>query len=255
MPDDNSHVILRFGDAEAMARAGADLVAAEAAEAVRARGVCFLALSGGSTPRRMFELLAGHGGVEWGRVQVFWVDERCVPPDAADSNYRLARGALLDRVPIPAGNVHRMSGERRPCAAAAVEYEAELRRVFADAGHPEGAEGAEAAEGIPAFDLIHLGMGADGHTASLFPGSPLLGERGRLVAAVEATGKPPVERLTLTLPVLNSARAVLFLVAGTDKGRVLETIQGPGGTGNPALPAGLVRPRGKLVWMIEGGEP
>jgi 6-phosphogluconolactonase len=257
MHDTGSPLILRFGDPEAMAKAGASLVASEAAEAVRERGVFTLALSGGSTPRRMFELLAGRGGLDWGRVQVFWVDERCVGPDDAASNYRLARETLLDRVSIPAGNVHRMPGETSPCAAAADGYEQELRRVFAELGAQDGAEPGPG-DGVPAFDLIHLGMGGDGHTASLFPGSPLLGEERRLVAAVEAAGSPPVERLTLTLPVLNAARAVLFLVSDTGKGGVLDRVLRPAELGGPdtSLPAALVRPAGTLVWMIAtGGTP
>jgi 6-phosphogluconolactonase len=224
-------------DAGALAREAAHRFVARAQEAVAARGRFLVALAGGSTPRGAYELLAGDvfaPRVDWARVHVFWGDERCVPPDHTDSNYRMAREALLDRIPISAGNVHRMRGELVP-EAAADAYEAELDEVL-------GAEGR--------FDLVLLGMGVDGHTASLFPGTQALEERERRVAAyyVEKLG---AWRVTLTLPALNAARRVLFLVGGAGKRDALNRVR----AGEP-LPAALVRPEeGEVTWLVEKQPP
>jgi 6-phosphogluconolactonase len=192
------------------------------------------ALSGGTTPRKLYALLARPPlvrRIDWSRVEFFWGDERCVPPDHADSNYRTAREALLDLIQPDPAHVHRMRGEDPPEQAAAA-YEAELRRAF------------ELREGSPppSFDLILLGMGADGHTASLFPGSAVLQEARRWVASDR-------NRVTLTLPVLNAAAHVLFLVSGTDKAqRLAEVLAGP----DSGLPAQRVRPtHGKLEWSVD----
>jgi 6-phosphogluconolactonase len=173
-------------------------------------------------------------------VEVFWGDERCVPPTHADSNYRMAKEALLDLVPIPAERVHRMAGESPDPAAAAAAYEAEIARVLG--GSPGGAP--------PALDLVLLGMGADGHTASLFPGTTALGERRRWVVANHVP-KLGVDRVTLTWPILNRAAHVFFLVVGADKAAVLrEVLEGP-----PAverLPSQGIRPEaGRLVWICD----
>jgi 6-phosphogluconolactonase len=234
----------RVADAEAVAREGAQRIAAAAARAVAERGRFTIALSGGSTPRRLYELLADPAGpfresVPWERVHVFFDDERHVPPDHPDSNYRMARMALLARV--PAGSVHRMRGERREARTAAEEYEAELGSFFG------------ASPGIdlpPRLDLVLLGLGADGHTASLFPGSAALGEGSRWVVApfVERLG---VFRITLTLPVLNRAREVLFLVSGAAKAEALSRSLAPPPDA-PFPPAALVRPEaGTLVWLAD----
>lgn len=230
-------------DAAALARLAAEEVVLRAEAAVAARGRFAIALAGGSTPRALHALLADpdepfRARIPWERAHVFFGDERHVPPDHPDSNYGMARATLLAKVPIPAGNVHRIRAELEPDAAAA-EYEEELRRVLG-AGSPDA--------GKPRLDLALLGLGADGHTASLFPGSPALLEASRLVAA------PWVEhlrhhRITLTLPALRAARAAAFLVSGAGKAaRVADVLEGAGAS----LPAGLVRPvEGDLLWLLD----
>jgi 6-phosphogluconolactonase len=225
----------------ALMRAAADEVVGLAADAIGRRGRFDWVLAGGKTPEELYTLLASRdyrSRVDWSRVHFYWGDERCVPPDHADSNYRMARASLLEPLQPPPQNVHRMQGELEP-ALAAERYEAELRACL---DPPEGS--------FPAFDLILLGMGADGHTASLFPGSPGLAETRRWVVAnpVEALA---TTRLTLTLPVLNAAASVLFLVAGADKAERLKEVLS--GTSNPVLPSQRVRPRGaEPHWFVDG---
>ena len=198
-----------------------------------------VALSGGSTPKAMMQRLASPeyaSRVDWSRVHVFWSDERCVPPDDPNSNFALAQHALLDQVSIPAGNIHRMPGERDPQEAAAA-YEALLRAFFA---------------GAPAFDLTFLGLGPDGHTASLFPNSAALDVRDRYCAANKAAAHVVSPwRLTLTYSAINASKAVIFLVQGADKAdivaRVLEGPRDP-----KLLPAQGVAPeRGTLTWLLD----
>ena len=189
---------------EQTAQAAAELVAALSEESVCARDRFTVALSGGSTPRRLYQVIASPPFAEriaWGQWHVFWGDERCVPPDHPDSNSRMAREALVDRVPVPAGHIHRMRGETEPRQAAG-EYEQELRRVFAPAS--------------PAFDLVLLGIGEDGHTASLFPGIGALEEERHLVVANWAPGLQ-AHRLTFTLPLINAASVVVFLATDESK--------------------------------------
>jgi 6-phosphogluconolactonase len=217
-----------------VARAAADRIVAAGSEAIAARGRFTIALSGGSTPRALFELLAGdayRARVDWARTEAFFGDERCVPPDDPASNYRMAREALLDRVPA---RVHRMRGEDEP-AAAAIAYEREMRELF-------GA--------TPRFDLVLLGMGDNGHTASLFPGLHAVDERERWVVA-EYVGEVSMWRLTVTPVVLNAAAEDLFLVAGADKAAMLHRVlEGP--RDPAALPAQVVAPRdGRLVWLVD----
>ncbi len=226
-------------DAETLSWEAAGWFVRLAAEAVAGRGRFSVALSGGSTPRGLYALLAGEpyrSQVPWSQVHVFWGDERHVPPDHPDSNYRLARQTLLDRVPIPPGNVHRIPAERPDPQAAAAEYERTLRTFFGP--------------GWPRFDLILLGLGADGHTASLFPGTAVLHETERLVAAPYVDGLS-AHRLTLTPPVLNHAANVLFLVAGEGKAATLHAVlEGP--YRPERFPSQLVRPaEGRLVWIVD----
>jgi 6-phosphogluconolactonase len=194
-----------------------------------------IALTGGSSPRSAYER-AAVADVEWSRATLWWGDERCVAPDDELSNYALARETLLDAIAGPAPEVHRMRGELGPHEGAAA-YEAELHEVF-------GA-------GMPEFDLVLLGMGADGHCASLFPGQPTLDEDVRLVVGVERAGvEPEVPRISLTLPVINAARQVVFLVTGEDKAdavaRAFEADPGPD------TPASLVTPAsGRLVALLD----
>jgi len=229
-------------DAEALARLAAAEVAARAEGAVAARGRFAVALAGGRTPARLHALLGDPGEpfrarIAWERTEVFFGDERHVGPDHPDSNYGAALSALLVKVPLPAGAVHRVRGEEPDAAVAAAAYERELRRVLAPAP-----------AALPRLDVILLGMGTDGHTASLFPGSPALDESRRLVAApwVERLG---AHRVTFTLRALDAARAVIFLVEGVEKAaRVAEVLEGAGG----ALPAARVRPEdGDLLWLLD----
>jgi 6-phosphogluconolactonase len=204
-----------------------------------------VALAGGSTPRDLYALLARRGALvppgplPWPLVQVFWGDERHVPPDHPDSNYRGAHEALLAHVPVPPGNVHRVHGELASAESAAEAYEQELRFAF----------GLEPGE-LPRFDLVLLGLGADGHVASLFPGSPALGERRRLAVApfVPALG---AHRITLTLPVFNRAATVLFLVAGAEKAEAVRRALAPEGEVEET-PARGVRPEsGGVLWLVD----
>jgi len=222
-----------YPDVTSLARAAAERFVTLAAAAITARGQFVVALSGGSTPRAAYELLATEEfarRVNWLHVHICWGDERNVPPDHADSNTRMAREALLDNVSIVASHIHRIKGELPPEQAAAA-YEAELEAIL-------GADGR--------FDLILLGMGTDGHTASLFPGSTALEERERAVVAVYVE-RLRAWRVTLTLPVINAARQVLFLVSGVAKAKTLARIR----AGEP-LPASLVQPsQGELLWLVD----
>ncbi|HEY3358639.1 MAG TPA: 6-phosphogluconolactonase [Polyangia bacterium] len=223
-------------DAATAARAGAAEVAALLRQAAAAPAVT-LALAGGHTPRRLYEELAATPGLPWDRVHLFWGDERCVRPDDAESNYAMADAALIRRVPIPPAHVHRMPAELAPPARAAAAYEETLRGFFRRAPWP-------------ALDLVLLGVGPDGHTASLFPGHPALDERELWVTAVETQAKRPPWRLTLTLPALCAARAVLVLATGDDKAAVVAPIL----RGDPAaarLPAARVHGRERTVWVVD----
>jgi 6-phosphogluconolactonase len=209
--------IERHPDLPALAAAAALRFAAAARTAVAARGEFVAALSGGRTPQALYEALSGPPlatAVPWADTHLFWGDERCVPLGDAGSNYFLARAHLLSSVPVPPRQIHPAPVDA-PAQEAAARWEAELRGFFAPR-QPEAA--------FPAFDLILLGVGADGHVASLFPGDPALAERERWTAAVAPRGDPAVARLTLTLPVLLAAREVLVLAAGREKVAVLESV-------------------------------
>jgi 6-phosphogluconolactonase len=208
-------------------------------DAVRGHGRCSLVLSGGSTPRTLYGLLASEfrDQIPWTHVHVFWGDERYVLPHDPASNYRMAKEALLDHVPCPTGNIHPMPTHFPSPDAAAREYERTLRSHF-------GTE-------WPHFDLILLGLGEDGHTASLFPGSPALGERTRWVIAVKTHAEPPL-RLTLTLPAVTRAANIYVLVAGSKKARALHhvlTEEIPDTNSYPA--AGLRLAEGTLIWWVD----
>jgi 6-phosphogluconolactonase len=208
-----------FPEPEDVARAATEAFVADVEAAVEATGRCYVALSGGSTPRGLYERLAHPGTVErvdWDRVHVFWGDERCVPPYDPDSDYLMAKEALLDRVPLREGQVHRIRGEADPAEAAA-EYERLLRRAFgAPQGPPAPAPGAR-------FDLVLLGMGEDGHTASLFPGSAAIHETERWVVPTEAPAAPR-RRVSFTPPLINAAATKRFLVTGVAKAPVVASV-------------------------------
>jgi len=234
--------IRTFADAGSLSEAAGHEFVRCAREAVAARGRFAVALSGGSTPQRLYQLLAAEplrDRVDWGRVEIFWGDERCVPPDHPESNYRMAREAMLAQLPIPDEHIHRLEAERADHNGAARDYEATIGRVF----------GVSAGSEPPAFDVILLGMGPDGHTASLFPHTKALEETTRWVVA-NFVPKLDTERLTLTRPILNRAREVLFLVAGADKAEPLaEVLTGPS---DPVrLPSQSIQPAGRLVWYVD----
>ncbi len=210
-------------------------------DAIAARGACWIALAGGRTPKAVYERLAEAGtpAIDWARVHVAFGDERLVPPDHADSNYGMARAALLARVPIPAHQVHRIEGERLDADAAAAAYSA----VLAGALRPE--PGA-----WPVFDLVLLGVGADGHTASIFPGTAAVRETRRLAVAGDAPTAPE-RRVTLTFPVLNAARAVVILASGADKASAIARAF-TDGTPVAECPVRGVRPAsGMVTWLLD----
>jgi 6-phosphogluconolactonase len=226
-----------------MALASARVFAERVERAAATRGVARVAISGGSTPKMMFGLLADPAGpflntVPWDKLQLFWVDERCVGPDDPESNYGVAKELLLSKVGIPEANVFRMEGELDPEEAAA-RYESTLRNVM----KLEGAE-------TPAFDLVTLGMGPDGHTASLFPHTAGLEEMGRLVIANHVPQKD-TWRISLTWPVINHAAEVVFEIDGDEKADVLaEVLTGPRDV--ERLPSQLIRPvSGTLLFLLD----
>ncbi|HEY0264783.1 MAG TPA: 6-phosphogluconolactonase [Granulicella sp.] len=229
--------------AGAVAEAAAALFTKAAVDAVAARGRTKIAISGGSTPKAMFALLADAtkpflAEVPWDKLDLYWVDERCVPPDDKDSNYRMTKEQMLSKVPLAEDRIHRMEGELEPEVAAS-RYESVLRNTF----KLEGAE-------TPTFDLVLLGMGDDGHTASLFPHTDGLNEIGRLVIANHVLQKE-TWRVTLTWPVINQGRQVAFLIEGAAKTDVLHRVlQGP--YDPETLPSQLIRPAsGKLLFLLD----
>ncbi len=229
--------IVIFPDPQTLAQEAADrfvqLARAKVAEGDRLS----VALSGGSTPAPLYRRLAQaplREAIPWQRVHLFWGDERCVPPQHPESNFGRAKEILIDHLSIPAGNVHRIRGELEP-EAAALACAVGLHAFFGRAW--------------PRFDLVLLGLGADGHTASLFPGSPILEETTRSVVPVKAQYQGrPAWRVTLTLPAINAARQVIFLVTGASKADVLQTVL----MGPQTLPAQRVRPKsGQLTWLVD----
>lgn len=230
--------IQAFENLDELSRAAEKLFERRAAEYATAGRNFSVALSGGSTPRRLYELMAeARARVAWDRVHFFQVDERSVPPDDAESNYGMIRQALLDRVPLPEENFHRIAAEREDRDGAAREYAAVLDRVL----RPPAGE-------WPRLDLVFLGMGADGHTASLFPASPGLQEQKLWVRPNYSPALGEL-RMTLTFPVLNAARQVIFLVSGEDKAETLrQVLEGP----REKFPAQGIHPvEGRLSWFVD----
>ena len=228
---------------EALAASAAEFFASTVAAAVGARGIARVAVSGGTTPKAMFALLADRSApyfarVPWERLHLFWVDERCVPPTDAESNYRMTEETLLEHVPVAAGQIHRIEGELGPEVAAA-RVEAAIRAAFL-------LEGAQ----TPAFDLVLLGLGEDGHTASLFPHTAALFELGRIAVANHVPQKK-TWRTTLTWPVINRGREVAFLIEGAAKAQAVRNVF-CGAYDPEAKPAQLVRPAsGRLNLLLD----
>jgi 6-phosphogluconolactonase len=232
-----------LADPEELSRAAAREVLRQAQESVRGKGLFTLVLSGGSTPRSLYSLLATDSSfrtkVPWEKIHFFWGDERTVPPGHAENNYGMALKTLLSKVSVPAENIHPIRIDLPDPGEAATDYEETLRGFF----HLKVGE-------FPRFDMILLGLGADGHTASLFPGSDALSERDHLAVA-DWVKTLQAHRITLTLPVLNQAGFILFLVSGQEKAKALSLVFGEKAeTAN--LPARLVQPTGgRVLWLVD----
>ncbi len=241
--------IHRYPSLEHLSRAAAEYICEIAERAIKERGIFTFVLSGGTTPRLLYEKLAREpyaGRVDWQHTHLFWGDERCVPSDSPDSNYSLALQTLISKVDVPPSNIHKIPATAGSPKAVAAEYETTLREFF------QASAASDPSTSFPSFDLVLLGMGADGHTASLFPGDAALEERASWVVAVEgSSASPPVQRITLTFPVFNEAKCVLFLVAGSNKLKVLlEILNNPH---TATYPAAQVQPLGRLLWFIDEG--
>jgi len=229
--------------AEEIAHEAADRIVGIAQEVLNQKQYFRLVLSGGSTPKRLFNILTGdsyQNQLPWDKIQFFWGDERCVPPDHPDSNYRMAREAFLNTLKIPEAHIHRLNGEASNPNASALEYEEKIREHFSikESGAP------------PQFDLILLGMGTDGHTASLFPDTPALEKTDRWIVA-NYVEKFRTYRLTMTPRIINQAAWVIFLISGSDKAAVLsEVLEGP--YEPKRLPSQLIQPEaGNMVWLLD----
>ena len=232
-----------IADLEALSRVAAETIIEHISDCLRSRDICTIALSGGSTPKRLYSLLANEAAlrdqIPWERIHLFWGDERHVPPGHPDSNYLMAYNTLLSQVPLPLTNIHRVRSEDADAEKAAADYELGIRTFFK----------IQAGE-MPRFDFVLLGMGADGHTASLFPGTSALKETKRLVLA-NWVEKFQTFRLTLTAPVLNSAACILFLVAGKDKADAVKAVL-EGKFQPDRYPAQLIQPSGgELIWLLD----
>jgi 6-phosphogluconolactonase len=230
-------------NADALCRSAATEMLSRAEDAAREKGAFTIVLSGGSTPKGLYALLADDASwrarVPWEKTHFFWGDERHVPPDHPDSNYRMAYEVMLSKVPVPAANIHRIKSEYANAEQAAREYEHTLREFF----HVPP-------DHFPRFDLVLLGMGPDGHTASLFPGTAALQEQKSWVVA-NWVGKFSAERITMTAPALNNAACIVFLVSGEEKALPLKAVL-EGRNEPEQLPAQLIQPRhGRLLWLVD----
>jgi 6-phosphogluconolactonase len=229
-------------DVEAISRKSAEIIIGLIAETLNSKTHFSIALSGGSTPKSLFTLLADDVSlrtqVDWDKVHFFWGDERHVPPDHPDSNFRMAYEAMLAKVPVQETNIHRVRAEEQDASKAAEEYENELRTFF----NLKPGE-------VPRFDCVLLGMGPDGHTASLFPGTEALHEQKRHVVS-NWVEKFQTHRITLTAPAINNADCIIFLVSGEEKAEVLrEVLEGKKNT--DFFPSQLIKPsHGKLLWLV-----
>ena len=238
-----NHKIRIHADAEAMNRVAAETIVEHISETLQTGDVYTIALSGGSTPERLYALLADDNRLQeqipWERVHFFWGDERHVSPDHPDSNYRMAHNALLSKISIPSSNIHRIRTEDSDANRAAADYEQEIRRFFKiDAGQ------------MPRFDCVLLGMGPDGHTASLFPGTSALEETKRLAVA-NWIERFQSYRITLTLPLFNNADRILFLVGGAEKAGTLKVVL-EGNSKTARFPVQLIQPtHGEVTWFLD----
>ena len=230
-------------DSKELCQTAAEVILASVAATLHKKEFFTIALSGGSTPKGLFTLLAGDAALQdqipWSKIHFFWGDERHVPPDHPQSNYRMAREAMLSKAPVPDRNIHRVRAEEPDAGTAAAEYEQEIRTFFKlETGQ------------LPCFDCVLQGMGPDGHTASLFPGTAALHETQRLVVA-NYVEKLQTHRITMTAAVLNNAAMIIFLVGGKEKAETLQRVLE--GDPQPDLfPSQLIQPsHGQLLWLVE----
>ncbi|MBU1001281.1 MAG: 6-phosphogluconolactonase [Proteobacteria bacterium] len=233
--------ILEFDDMETLSAHAANMAREITQAAVAERGVFTLALAGGETPRRTYELLAEAVGFPWENGHIFFTDERCVKPEHEQSNFRMAHEALLSKIDIPAARVHRIKAAGFTPGLDAGGYEFEVVNTFKynklnqDGDYP--------------FDLIFLGMGKDGHTASLFPGGDSMLAKRQLIMAIDPEGDPLVGRITMTLPLINMARNVVIMISGAEKRALLAEIEQDLEAAQGDYPVALVEPRGTLTWL------
>lgn len=227
-----------FADLDALSRAVSEECVRAAQEAVGERGRCLIALSGGHTPERAYQIWSTEyrGKMPWAKTHFFWGDERFVGADDPKSNYRMAREKLFKNAPVPPENIHPILTSYPSTDDAAREYERVLRTFIAESG--------------PSFDIMLLGVGVEGHTASLFPGSPALVEQKRWVVAVKAPADPPV-RISLTFPVLRRARATYFLAAGANKAEIIATLRRDSPAETAELPVAMLKPEGEEIWFLD----
>lgn len=229
-----------YPDTDTLSREAAQHIIRIAQESIADHARFTIALSGGSTPRKLYSLLGDEpyrSQIDWTRVDIFWSDERCVPPNDEESNYHMAQQVLLSKIPIPANQVHRMPADQADGDAASLAYTRDMQNTFGT-------------DGVPSFDLIQLGMGPEGHTASLFPHQPSLHEQQRLVMPV-VVPKPPPPRLTFTPRILNAAKHVLFLVTGAEKADAVHAVL-EGDYQPDEYPAQIVQPvKGEVTWMLD----
>lgn len=245
-------MLTSFDDIDRLSRHAADLFRDIAARSIAERGSFFVALAGGSTPKALYALLSESpysGDIAWDRIEIFFGDERWVPLDHPESNFAAAQIILLSKVPLISSQVHPVPTTAPSLREAALAYEDTIRARFS---HAREAAGIEEAEPVPRFDLILLGMGPDGHTASLFPHSRQLSVTGRLVSEGDAPGTPVPKRISMTLPLINAARNVVFMVAGSDKASALAEVFSASSSGED-FPAKQVQPvNGELLWLVSG---
>lgn len=225
-----------FADLDALSHAALNELLRIMQTAIEQRGRFAIALAGGRTPARLYSLWSHEQPMPWDRVHLFWGDERYVSQNDLLSNFRMVREALIAHVPIPPANVHPIPTDQPSPEQAAETYESTLRTFFGT--------------GVPAFDLVLLGLGPEGHTASLFPDSPALDETKRLVAAVKAPAKPP-DRITFTPALLNLARNTFFLVSGADKRAIVAALRQESSAASSQFPAARIRPAGPVVWFLD----
>ena len=227
-----------FADLDGLSHAASEECVRVATEAVCARGRCLIALSGGHTPERAYQIWSTEyrEKMPWAKTHFFWGDERFVGADDPKSNYRMAREKLFKNVSVPQENIHPIRTDFSQADEAAQEYEKVLRTFIAESG--------------PSFDVILLGLGVEGHMASLFPGSPALSEQKRWVVSVRAPADPPV-RISLTFPVLRRARQTYFLVAGAGKQGIVATLRRDADAETQKLPVAMLRPEGEAIWFLD----